>query len=114
MRDSLCMVLGLSGYEVLEAGDGEEALVQLESQSFALVIADIALPGGKDGRDIAQAARVRTPDLPFVFISGYAEEIELMAKNLRPGDQVLAKPFEPEVLEAAISRALAGERDVAD
>ncbi len=114
VRDSLCMVLGLSGYEVLEAGDGEEALVQLESQSFALVIADIALPGGKDGRDIAQAARVRTPDLPFVFISGYAEEIELMAKNLRPGDQVLAKPFEPEVLEAAISRALAGERDVAD
>jgi CheY-like chemotaxis protein len=102
------MLLEISGYSVIEAADGETALDLFETESFALVLTDIALPGGKDGREIARLVRAKNPNLPFVFISGYAEEIELMARNLRPGDQLLAKPFDPDVLEAMINQALAG------
>jgi signal transduction histidine kinase/CheY-like chemotaxis protein len=108
VRDSLRMLLEISGYSVIEAADGETALDLFETESFALVLTDIALPGGKDGREIARLVRAKNPNLPFVFISGYAEEIELMARNLRPGDQLLAKPFDPDVLEAMINQALAG------
>ncbi|MAG98524.1 MAG: hypothetical protein CMM08_17775 [Rhodospirillaceae bacterium] len=90
-------------------GELTQRLDLFESGSFALVLTDIALPGGMDGREIARLVRAKNPNLPFVFISGYAEEIELMARNLRPGDQLLAKPFDPDVLEAMISQALAGQ-----
>ena len=67
-------VLSDLGYTVLEAGDGRSGLKILEAGTLVdLLITDVGLPGGMNGRQLADAARQRRPDLKVLFITGYAE-----------------------------------------
>ena len=67
-------VLSDLGYTVLEAGDGRSGLKILEAGTrIDLLITDVGLPGGMNGRQLADAARQRRPDLKVLFITGYAE-----------------------------------------
>ena len=67
-----------------------------------LLISDVGLPGGMNGRQMADAARVHRPDLKVLFITGYAENAVLSHGHLDPGMQVLTKPFAMEALASRI------------
>ena len=74
VRGLITEVVEEAGYLVLEAADGRAGLRILQSAARVdLVITDVGLPGGLNGRQMADAARVRRPDLKILFITGYAE-----------------------------------------
>jgi PAS domain S-box-containing protein len=87
-------VLLENGYEPLEAKDGPTALKVLESDvRIDLLITDVGLPGGVNGRQLADAARVYRKNLRVLFITGYAENAVVGNGHLAPGMEVLTKPF---------------------
>jgi PAS domain S-box-containing protein len=100
-------VLVENGYVPLEAADGPAALRFLQSDTrIDLLITDVGLPGGMNGRQVADAARVRRPDLKVLFITGYAESAVMGHTHLEPGMEVLTKPFELEVLARRVRNLL--------
>ncbi len=67
-------VLGELGYAAIEAADGASGLrVLLSDARVDLLVTDVGLPGGMNGRQMADAARINRPDLKVLFITGYAE-----------------------------------------
>lgn len=82
------------GYTVIEAAEGATALKVLASQrAIDLLVTDVGLPGGTNGRQVADAARVTRPDLKVLFITGYAENAVLNHGHLERGMHLLTKPF---------------------
>ena len=63
-----------------------------------LLVRDVGLPGGMNGRQVADAARVERPGLKVLFIKGYAESAVLSHGHLDPGMHVMTKPFELDTL----------------
>ncbi|MBE7197999.1 MAG: PAS domain S-box protein [Parafilimonas terrae] len=97
------------GYAAIEAGDGPSGLKILQSEArIDLLITDVGLPGGMNGRQMADAARTHRPDLKVLFITGYAENAALNHGHLAPGMQVLTKPFALDVLTARIQGLIKG------
>lgn len=91
------------GYVALEAEDGPAGLKVLNSNArIDLLVTDVGLPGGLNGRQVADAARARRPGLKVLFITGYAENAVLSHGHLSPGMHVITKPFAMEVLTARI------------
>ncbi len=87
-------VLGDLGYGALEAEDGVSGLKILQSSArIDLLITDVGLPDGMNGRQVADAARVLRPGLKVLFITGYAENAVVGNGHLDPGMAVLTKPF---------------------
>jgi signal transduction histidine kinase/DNA-binding response OmpR family regulator len=83
-----------AGYRVLEASSGESALDILERHSgIALLFTDVGLPGGMNGRQLADEARRRHPKLKVLFTTGYARNAIVHDGRLDPGVQLLTKPF---------------------
>lgn len=93
VREVTAEQLREQGYRVLEADSGPAALRLLNAGArFDLLISDVALPGGMNGREVADAIKARYADIPVILVTGYA-----------PGDalsdmEVIRKPFRPEVL----------------
>jgi len=82
------------GYQVIEAVDGPSALKILQSdQPIDLLVTDVGLPNGMNGRQLADAARTGRPRLQVLFITGYAENAVLNHGHLDPGMHVMTKPF---------------------
>ena len=80
------------GYQVLEAGDGSAALRLLRrGEPVDLLVTDVGLPDGLNGRQVADMARERRPGLPVLFITGYAGLA--LEDQLAPGMEVIDKPF---------------------
>jgi len=95
------------GYGAIEAGDGVAGLKILDSDTRVdLLITDVGLPGGMNGRQVAEAARTRRPGLKILFITGYAENAVLSHGHLAPGMHVLTKPFSMDVMSERISDLL--------
>ncbi|WP_246617854.1 response regulator [Rhizobium populisoli] len=85
------------GYEVLEAEDGPSALRVLAARAdIDLLVTDVGLPNGMNGRQVADAARTARPNLRVLFITGYAENAVLNHGHLDRGMQVMTKPFSSE------------------
>jgi CheY-like chemotaxis protein len=92
-------VLGDLGYVAIEAADSVTGLKLLESNTrIDLLVTDVGLPGGMNGRQMADAARVRRPDLKVLFVTGYAENAVLGNGRLDHGMGILTKPFSVEAL----------------
>ena len=92
-------VLGEAGYRVLEAVDGPSGLKILQSDArIDLLISDVGLPGGFNGRQVADAARQTRPDLKVLFVTGYAENAVVSNGHLEAGMQVITKPFQMSAL----------------
>jgi signal transduction histidine kinase/CheY-like chemotaxis protein len=82
------------GYRVLEAEDGPAALKVLRtSGQIDLLVTDVGLPNGMNGRQVADAARAERPGLQVLFITGYAENAVLNHGHLDQGMHVMTKPF---------------------
>jgi CheY-like chemotaxis protein len=109
VRMFIADVLDEAGYNVVEARDGAGALKVLQSpESLCLVITDIGLPGGMNGRQVAEAGRALRPGLKMLFITGYAENSVLNNKHIEPGTRVLTKPFAVDDLTRIVGELIAG------
>ena len=96
-------VLTENGYAVLEADDGPSGLAILQSEArIDLLITDVGLPGGLNGRQVADAARVARPELKVLFVTGYAENAVVGNGHLDHGMEVITKPFSTTALAAKI------------
>jgi hypothetical protein len=96
------------GYTAIEAADSVAGLKVLQSDvRIDLLVTDVGLPGGMNGRQMADAGRERRPELRVLFITGYAENAVLGNGYLRPGMQVLTKPFVLETLATRIKDLIA-------
>ena len=94
LRMLIIEVVNEAGYTALEAEDGPSGLKILQSgEKIDLMITDVGLPGGLNGRQIADAARVTRPDLKVIFVTGYAENAVVGNGILAPGMAILTKPF---------------------
>jgi len=94
VRMLIAEVLSENAYHILEAADGASALRILDSnQRIDLMVTDVGLPGGMNGRQLADAARQRRNGLKVLFITGYAENAAVGNGYLEHGMDVLAKPF---------------------
>ena len=103
-------VLGELGYMVIEAGDGASGLQVLGSQRrIDLLITDVGLPGGMNGRQIADAAREQRPGLQVLFITGYAENVLTGRDQKSPWMHVLTKPFGMQALARLVGEILGGK-----
>ncbi len=102
-------VLGDLGYTAIEAADGPAGLRVLQSNARVdLLVTDVGLPGGMNGRQVADAARERRPGLKVLFITGYAENAVFNHGHLDPGMHVMTKPFAMEALASRIKELIAG------
>ncbi len=82
------------GYTALEAGDAASGLAVLEGAGRVdLLVTDVGLPGGMNGRQLADAARALRPGLKVLFITGYAETAVIGGSHLDSGMHILTKPF---------------------
>ncbi len=102
-------VLSDLGYTVLEAGDGRAGLNILESAArIDLLLTDVGLPGGINGRQLADASRQRRPDLKVLFMTGYADTVVVGNGLLEGGMQVMIKPFALDALAARVQGIMSG------
>ncbi len=91
------------GYTAIEATDSLSGLKVLQSDvRIDLLVTDVGLPGGMNGRQMAEAGQVKRPGLKVLFITGYAENAVLGSGHLKPGMQVLTKPFAMEALGSRV------------
>ncbi len=98
------------GYVAMEAEDGPSAMKILRTdKSLDLLITDVGLPGGTNGRQLADAARVGRPNLKVLFITGYAENAAIGNGQLTPGMHVLTKPFTMDALSRRIKQVFADD-----
>ena len=109
VRMLVAEVLQDLGYIAVEAADGAAGLQVLQSNvRVDLLVTDVGLPGGMNGRQMADAARAGRADLKVLFITGYAEAAIVGNGNLDPGMQIMTKPFAMEALAARISTMIKG------
>lgn len=96
-----------AGYKVATAQDGPSGLRILQAAGKVdFLITDVGLPGGLNGRQVADAARRERPELKVLFITGYAENAAVGDGHLERGMQVLTKPFDVGALVAKVRQML--------
>jgi CheY-like chemotaxis protein len=94
VRALIVEVLEENGYRTRQAEDGANGLRIIDSDArIDLLITDVGLPGGVNGRQVADAARIARPDLKVLFITGYAENAAIGHGHLQAGMEVITKPF---------------------
>jgi CheY-like chemotaxis protein len=99
-------VLKELNYVGVEAGDGPAALHILDTdRPIQLLITDVGLPG-LNGRQVAEIARQRRPNLPVLFMTGYSLEPMKRDALLDAGMDIISKPFSMEALARAIQKIL--------
>jgi PAS domain S-box-containing protein len=96
VRELAREILEMNGYDVVEAGDGVEALHVFEAQegTIDLLVTDLVMPK-MGGRDLAQELAPKSPDLKVLYLSGYTDSVVLQQGMLDPGSYFLQKPFTP-------------------
>jgi CheY-like chemotaxis protein len=95
------------GYTVVEAADGASALQLLADRpEIRLLFTDVGLPGGMNGRQLAEKARETRPDLKVLYTTGYARNAIIHHGRLDPGVELMIKPFTFAALAAKIRAML--------
>jgi CheY-like chemotaxis protein len=95
------------GYKVIAAADGAAALAALDANPETdLLLTDVILSGPLDGRAVAREACARRPDLPVVYMSGYAPNAIVHGGRLDPGVLHISKPFRRADLARIVLQAL--------
>ncbi|GHH24357.1 hypothetical protein GCM10008023_36450 [Sphingomonas glacialis] len=107
IRHLIDEVLDEQGYTVIGAADGAAGLKVLQSGArIELLITDVGLPNGLNGRQVADAARVLRPGLKVLFITGYADNAAVGNGHLEPGMELLIKPFTMHALTEKVAEML--------
>ena len=107
VRQVVVRMLTLSGYEVIEAADGSEALTRFRDRQAAidLVLTDVMMPE-LTGPDLVRLLRGMRPDLPVVFMSGYVGPDSPSLTDLASLGSMVTKPFTQDTLTLAVRAAL--------
>ena len=109
VRDYTVEMVGDLGYSVLSASDGASALRLLDSnREISLLFTDVGLPGGMNGRQLAEQALRRQPRLKVLYTTGYARNAIVHQGRLDSGVEVIFKPFTYSDLATKIRRVLEG------
>ena len=108
VRAVACGFLEDFGYDVIEAGDGFQALAQLqENADIDLMFTDVVMPGGMNGFDLAQAAQSMKPHLKIVHTSGYPKGAMVHQDEPRfKNGFIIMKPYRREELQKIIRDAI--------
>jgi PAS domain S-box-containing protein len=106
LRDYTTEILGELGYKVLKASDGATALQLLESNRVDLLFTDVVMPGGINGRELADEAARRWPKLKVLFTTGYTRNAIVHHGRLDAGVQMIGKPFSFSDLSAKVRAVL--------
>lgn len=116
VREFARRALEQSGYHVLEAGDGPQALELWEQvqKGVKVLVADVVLPNGMSGRDLAKILTERDPQLRVVYTSGYGPEILKQDSALLRSANFLPKPFDAEALLKAVREQLDNDTHTAN
>jgi PAS domain S-box-containing protein len=109
VRDLVTAQLESLGYTALAASNGAEALRMIDQgAAFDLLLTDVIMPGGMNGRQLAEEALKRRPSLKVLFTSGYPQDAIVHHGRLDPGVLLLAKPYRKadlaHMIRAAINR----------
>ncbi len=97
------------GYRVLEAEDAASAMRLLEQEpDVRLLFTDVGLPGGLNGRQLADQAREQHPSLKVLFTTGYARNAIVHHGRLDPGVELIGKPFQIASLATKVRELLDG------
>jgi PAS domain S-box-containing protein len=112
LRDVAVRHLHDLGYRTIPAADGTNALEIIEGGApIDLLFTDVVMPGGMDGRALAEAARRQRPDLKILFTSGFTAAAASAATDDQFGSNLLSKPYRKGQLARRIRAALdASER----
>ena len=114
MRRASTEALREIGYQVLEAGDAMEGVrLIVDRGGIDLLFTDIGLPGGVNGRALADAARSAQPGVRVLFTTGYTRSADLQDGALDRGVHFIAKPFNLDALAEKIREVLAEPGSVA-
>jgi CheY-like chemotaxis protein len=107
IRHVIDEVLDELGYTVIGAADGASGVKVLQSGArIELLITDVGLPNGMNGRQVADEARRLRPGLKVLFITGFAENAAVGNGHLEPGMELLTKPFTLEALTTKVAEML--------
>jgi signal transduction histidine kinase/CheY-like chemotaxis protein len=107
IRHVIDEVLDELGYEVIGAADGASGIKVLQSGAkIELLITDVGLPNGMNGKQVADEARRLRPGLKVLFITGFAENAAVGNGHLEPGMELLTKPFTLEALTTKVAEML--------
>jgi two-component system cell cycle sensor histidine kinase/response regulator CckA len=107
LRDVAREVLESSGYRVLTASSGPEALSIMAShpEPVRLLLTDVVMPG-MSGPELAERLRPERPEMSVLYMSGYAEEVVARHGTMRKGARLLTKPFSVAALAQSVQQAL--------
>jgi CheY-like chemotaxis protein len=95
------------GYFIVDVPSGEEAMLELQSKSFDLIVADYRLPG-MSGAEFLKRARKRTPGIKAIMITGHSvAEVKKELGDIEVSD-IFSKPLDTEAFTGAVERALSG------
>ena len=109
IRQLMTEILEDAGYQVLEAPNGPAGVKVMQSDvRIDLLITDVGLPGGLNGRQVADAGRAVRPGLKVLFVTGYAANAAVGAGHMAEGMELLTKPFNVAELEARVHAMVAG------
>jgi CheY-like chemotaxis protein len=109
LRMVIVEVLSDFGYTVLEAGNSQSGLQIVESGArIDLLVTDVGLPGGMNGRQLADAARKQRPGLKVLFLTGYAESVAAGNDGMEQGMEIMTKPFALDQLVAKVKGMISG------
>jgi hypothetical protein len=106
VRNATCRLLERRGYVVSAVPDGDAAIRAAASDEFDLVLTDVLLPGGMNGREVAEHLRGDHPDVAVVYMTGHSRDI-LEGVGLDLEELILIrKPFEEDRLLAMVRTAI--------
>ncbi|MEE8658429.1 hypothetical protein DOFOFD_05335 [Acetobacteraceae bacterium EV16P] len=106
LRFTLEETLRDRGIHVETAATGSEAMALLadEDRRYDVLMTDVGLPGGVNGRQLADEARARKQHLSVLFMTGYAEQTVFSDQSFDESMQILFKPFTTEMLDEKLNR----------
>jgi PAS domain S-box-containing protein len=109
LREHIAGILTDLGYDVLATADGRSALAAIEEgPDFDLLLTDVVLPGGMNGRQIATRALQLRPGLKILFMTGYTQNAIVHDGRLDEGVALISKPFTYDQLGAKVRAELDG------
>lgn len=107
VRLLICEVLSDLSYKAIPVADADPAIRYLASdRRLDFLVSDVGLPS-MNGRQLAEVARRHRPELPILFVTGYAENAATKASFLGTNMDMISKPFAVEKLAAKIGELMA-------
>jgi CheY-like chemotaxis protein len=109
VRDVTVRILRRNGYVVLEAATGAEAISVAADNEIDLLLTDVVMPK-MSGRELAEHLRISRPDLPVLYMSGYAQGLFGPLRALDEGVALIPKPFNERALLQSVHDTLTSQK----